>query len=44
MDGVVSKLAGQLVDCEISKWELDDGKSSKLVMLLAVILIVPVCT
>jgi len=43
MDGAVSKLAGQLVDCQISKWELDDGKLSKWIMLLAVILIVPVC-
>jgi hypothetical protein len=43
MDGVVNKLAGQLLDCEISKWELDDGKLSTLIMLLAVILIVPVC-
>ena len=43
MDGAVSELAGQLFDCEISKWELDDGKLSNWVMLLAVILIVPVC-
>ena len=31
----MNKLAGQLVDCEISKWELDDGKLSKWVMLLS---------
>jgi hypothetical protein len=43
MGGVVNKLAGQLVDCKISTRELDDGKLSKLIMLLAVILIVPVC-
>ena len=31
----MSKLAVQLVDCEISKCELDDGKLSYWVMLLS---------